>query len=196
MDDLIQIKCPNDGTILKVRNVPGIETKSVTCPVCRIKTPFTRFTVLTPPPVPGAAPMHSGNRKREATEYLYNDEPEKTTFHQINLSLGHLLDSASGRSYQLKPGRNVIGRKAQQSSADIMLDTSGNMSMSREHMVIDVRNIPSKGFVHYVSLYKEKVNKTYIGNEELQFGDCIILNDGDLIRLPGLDLKFRIPDNN
>ncbi len=66
--------------------------------------------------------------------------------------------------------------------------------MSREHIVIEVKKLPVKGFVHYVSLYKEKVNKTSIGNEPLLYGDCVVLNHGDIIKLPDATLRFEIPD--
>ena len=49
---------------------------------------------------------------------------------------------------------------------------------------------------HYLSLYKEKVNKTFVGNEPLVYGDCIILNHGDIIKLPDADLRFEIPNED
>ena len=68
--------------------------------------------------------------------------------------------------------------------------------MSREHIVIEIKKVPAKGFVHYLSLYKEKVNKTFVGNEPLVYGDCIILNHGDIIKLPDADLRFEIPNED
>lgn len=190
MDEIIKIKCPFDGAILSVKNQPGIETKNVTCPICKNKYPFTQF--------------------KRVTAKLYNEDPgteypdgagrpnyneEKTEIgQQPNFTLGKVTVAGAGRSYQLRPGRNVIGRKAQKSEADFQVDTNGSRSMSREHIVIDVKKVPLKGFVHYVSLYKEKVNKTLIGNESLLYGDCIVLNHGDIIKLPDATLKFEIPD--
>lgn len=100
----------------------------------------------------------------------------------------------NGVSFQLKPGRNIIGRKGQNSDANFQIDTADKRSMSREHIVIEVKKLPVKGFVHYVSLYKEKVNKTSIGNEPLLYGDCVVLNHGDIIKLPDATLRFEIPD--
>lgn len=37
------IKCPFCGTPLSVKNIPGIEKKNLTCPVCKCKAPFTSF---------------------------------------------------------------------------------------------------------------------------------------------------------
>jgi hypothetical protein len=68
--------------------------------------------------------------------------------------------------------------------------------MSREHVVIEVKRVAGKGFVHYLSLFKEKVNRTCINNDVLEYGDCVILKHGDIIHLPGIDLKFELPDSD
>lgn len=198
MDEIIQIKCPFDGAVLSVKNQPGIETKNVTCPICKHKYPFTQFRRVT---------SNSGNDDPD-TEYPGGDEHtnydgEHTSYggddkteigKQPNYTLGKVTVIGSGVSYQLRPGRNVIGRKGQKSEANFQIDTAEKRSMSREHIVIEVKKLPAKGFVHYVSLYKEKVNKTSIGNEPLLYGDCIVLNHGDMIKLPDATLRFEIPD--
>lgn len=43
MDDIIQIRCPFCRAILSVKNQPKIESKNVTCPVCKHKYPFPQF---------------------------------------------------------------------------------------------------------------------------------------------------------
>lgn len=198
MDEIIQIKCPFDGAVLSVKNQPGIETKNVTCPICKHKYPFTQFRRVT----------SNVNNEDPDTEYPGGDEQtnydgehtsyggeEKTEIgKQPNYTLGKVTVIGSGVSYQLKPGRNVIGRKGQKSDANFQIDTADKRTMSREHIVIEIKKLPIKGFVHYVSLYKEKVNKTYIGNEPLLYGDCIVLNHGDMIKLPDATLRFEIPD--
>ena len=80
------------------------------------------------------------------------------------------------------------------SEAGIQIYTADSRAMSREHIVIDVKNVPGKGFVHTLSLYKEKVNPTFIGSEPLVYGDRIVLTHGDVIRLPDTTLKFELPD--
>lgn len=196
MDELIQIKCPFDGAVLKVKNQPGIEGKNVTCPICKNTYPFTEFRRLTPvkntyqedpdTELPG---------KEENTHYKnYGQQDEKTKIQEGSDIIGTLLNTGNGDKYDLRLGHNVVGRKASKSTATISIDTGDKKAMSREHLVIDVKNVPGKGIVHYVSLAKEKVNKTYIGDEELQYGDCLVLNDGDLVRLPDATLKFVILD--
>lgn len=200
MDEIIQIKCPFDGAVLSVKYQAGIESKNVTCPICKNKYPFSQFRRVTP----------KSNYDEPSTQYPHGDEhtsygEEHTSYMgqgnsasgmYANYTLGKVSIAGSNCSYQLRSGRNVIGRKAQASSADWQINTGEKRSLSREHLVIEVKKVPSKGFVHYVSLYKEKVNKTYIGNEPLYYGDCIVLNHGDLLKLPDVTLLFEIPDED
>lgn len=178
MDDLIYIKCPFDGAVLSIKNQPGVESKNVTCPVCNHKFPFSQFKRV---------------YKKEGIETGGSGDGE-TQYDTGKCLLGKLTVVGTGTSYQLMPGRNVIGRKGTKSNADFQIDLAEKRSMSREHLVIEVKKVPSKGYVHYVSLFKEKVNKTFIGEEPLLYGDCVVLNHGDIIKLPDATLKFMIPD--
>ena len=195
MDEIIQIKCPFDGAVLSVKNQPGIETKNVTCPICKHKYPFTQFKKVIPANSNDDPDTEYPNGD-ESTSYAYGaGSDEKTDFGEMNFTLGKVKLIGTGISYQLKVGRNIIGRKGTKSNANFQIDTAEKRSMSREHIVIEVKKVPGKGFVHYVSLFKEKVNKTYIGNEPILYGDCIVLNHGDIIKLPDASLKFEIPDD-
>ena len=69
--------------------------------------------------------------------------------------------------------------------------------MSRQHLLIEVKKVAVTGFLHYVSLYGQKANATFVGNSRLEVGDCLVLNDGDIIRLPDnpdISVRFEIPD--
>lgn len=195
MDEIIQIKCPFDGAVLSVKNQPGIETKNVTCPICKHKYPFTQFRRVDQTSSNDDPDTEYPVGEEEKTSYAYgNKSSEETEIGSPNFTLGKLKILGGSGTYQLKPGRNIIGRRGQKSEANFQIDTGEKRSMSREHIVIDVKKVPGKGFVHYISLFKEKVNKTYIGNEPLVYGDCIILAHGDVIKLPDANLKFEIPD--
>ncbi|MBD5340084.1 MAG: FHA domain-containing protein [Bacteroides sp.] len=191
MTDLIRIKCPFDGAVLTVVNQPGLETKSVTCPICKHKYPFTQFKRISITAGSGD-PETDYDGLREHTEYTKSNQAGSAP--QLNYVLGRLRRVGTGESFQLKPGRNVIGRKAMKSTADFMIDTGAERTMSREHILIEIKSVPGKGMVHYLSLYKDKINPTYVGGEQLYYGDCIVLNSNKLINLPGVDLIFEIPD--
>lgn len=196
MDEIIQIKCPFDGAVLSVKYQQGMETKNVTCPVCKHKYPFTQFKRVTPTANnedPDTEYPEDGHAKYKGNKAGYERE-ETDIGDQPNYILGKVTVVGGGYSYQLRPGRNVIGRRGLKSGANFQIDTADKRSMSREHIVIDVKKLPAKGYVHYVSLYKEKVNATFIGNEPLLYGDCIVLNHGDKIKMPDATLRFEIPD--
>lgn len=191
MEELIKIKCPFDGAVLKVMNQPGIESKNVTCPICKHKYPFTEFKRVDDV-YSNEDPDTELPGGEEKTRY--RDSEETTSLNQPDFTIGELYIPSMNKVFRLSPGRNLIGRKATKTTATIQIDTGEKRSMSREHLVIDVKKVPAKGMVHYVSLAKEKVNKTMVGNEVLNYGDCFVLQNGDVIALPDVTLKFRIPD--
>lgn len=193
MNDILQIKCPFCGAVLSVKNQAGIATKTVTCPVCKKKNGFLDFIQINyNNPSVSNLPRYEN---REYTQYADSINYEHTPLTQPNYSIGELTNMENGEKYKLKPGKNIIGRKALKSVADIQIDTMGKRMLSREHILLEIKNVPTKGFVHYLSLFKENVNKTFINNEPLIFGDCMVLNDGDIVMLPDATLKFEIPDS-
>lgn len=178
MNDLIKIKCPNCSTILTVRNLPGIETKSVKCPVCQRKSRFVDFATYTPPAI-------------------VDDPGTDTGGGSANFSIGRLVMLPEGNHFQLKMGRNVIGRKANTSKADIQIPVNDpDNRMSREHLIVDVSQVPGKGIVHNLSLYKEQVNETRVNNNVLEYRESIPLAPNAVIQMPGnVSLRFEIVNN-
>ena len=187
MEETVKIGCPNCGSVLMVKYVSGIETKSVLCPVCKQSTAFTKFRKIEslandePTQYPGG------------TSSKPQEEAEPTQYAKKNTEIGRII--ADGRIYPLRLGKNVIGRKSGTSSATIQL-TTASKRLSREHIVIDVKNVPGVGIAHHVSLYKKVVNVTFVNNIQLEFGDVIVLNTHDIIKLPDIDVKFEIPDED
>lgn len=193
MMETVKIKCPCCGVILAVKSQSGLEDKSITCPVCKEKNPYESFKMIE---MSGGKsehteyphqPMHNKNDKEE-TKFKIGDSAQNFTLGKLVLPNGQL-------PYTLQPGKNIIGRKAKASTANCQISTGENKRMSREHLVIDVKKVPGKGFVHYASLFKQKVNDTFINDEKLEFGDCIVLQHGDTLRLPDVIVKFVIPDD-
>lgn len=201
---VVRIKCPWCSSVLSVKMLPGIENKSVNCPVCKHKSPFTQFQQVTVgstsqprpqqpqrddstnygggiPPLGGGAPGAFG-----ADKTAYGPSGGGTTELPplADDRIGYLEVPSTGESFRLLPGRNIIGRKAKQSNANIQINTAEKM-ISREHFVIDVQSSPTKGNVHIISLAKEQVNPTFVGSNRLEYKDALLLNSGDIVRLPG-----------
>ncbi len=171
----MKIGCPVCGAVLTVREVAGMESMSVTCPVCKTRSPFRDFRKVAGPPEGDQDTQLGG------PAIPRNNAPGRLSV--VGMSL----------SYQLMPGRNVIGRKAGGSGAHFQIPCN-DRRMSREHLVIEVSKVPGGGFAHHASLFKERVNPTYIGGTRLEWGDKVELEGGCVIRLPGMDLRFDIPD--
>lgn len=179
--ETIDVKCPWCSATLRIRQAPGMESKKITCPNCKQTSPFLQFKKAVTIEDESATCFRSSN---------YNSQNLKSE----NLIIGRLIIPLSGVSFQLKPGKNIIGRKATASSAHFQIPTGENKRLSREHLIIEVKRLPSIGFRHSVSLYKERVNKTFINNTQLLYGDTLILQHGDIIKLPDLNVRFELPD--
>ncbi len=171
-EETIRIGCPVCGSILTVKNQPGIESKRATCPVCGKTSSFASFKRI----------GDTGD-----------DEPTQYPFAEVSHTLGRLCAEGGALTFQLRLGANLIGRKASGSSASIQLPCPGKRT-SREHLVVEAREMPGRGLVHYVYINKEQVNPTYIGNCQLEYGDRLVLNHNDIIKLPDMELRFELPD--
>lgn len=174
-----------------MKNQPDIETKSVTCPICKQKSPFVAFKTVNANADPGTdlpgRKQHSGDNTQfdERTTGAWNGGGAAV--------LGMLSVVGTGQAFVLRPGRNVIGRKAQASAANFQIATGEGKRMSREHLVIDVNQVGTE-YMYIAKLYKEHVNDTFINDGKLCYGDCIVLKNGDIIHLPDADLKFNFRD--
>ena len=189
--ETMKIKCPGDGLILTIKYVPGIENKFLTCPKCGRKRKISEYINL--------SDIHFKNSQDEGTdsdETPYDDS-EHSEYKKIkyNPNIGKIVIKSTGQTFQLKLGRNVIGRNSPQSTSDFKINCT-TRRMSRNHLVIDVVKESLKGMVHYVSLYKAAVNPTFIGEMKLEYGDKIPLNDKAVIKLPDVEATFIIPDED
>lgn len=179
--DGIRIKCPYCSAVLVVKGGPGLENRRLTCPVCKETSPFSSFKTVV--------------SKVEKTVYPGSDTDEEDTDTDIERS----SDGTAGRlrpsdlhlpPFQLKVGKTVIGRKASSSKADIQIPTGESRRMSREHLMIEVKKTPDRGYIHYLSMCKENLNATFLNDERIEFGDCFALKDGDVLQLPDMTLTF------
>ena len=191
MNDIIQIQCPDDGAVLAITNQPGLENKRVTCPVCKKSRPFTQYKKINSKGSKDDTALPESNGEKTTPGYGGCDQHN---FTMENRSLGRLAVISTGEHYPLRSGRQVIGRKASSSQADIQIDTGDGRHMSRSHMVIEVSYVKGKGFVHCAKLFKDQCNDTFVNSVKLEAGDSIVLHHGDVLRLPDAELKFEIPD--
>ncbi len=173
--EIIQIKCPNCGAKLRAKMVEGIEKKSPICPVCKEKSPFNDYIKVSPNANEGATDYGAITKSSNANE------------------IGQLrvVGDPENKVYKLKEGKNIVGRKATTTNATLQLEMpAGGNRVSREHFIINVNPISPHTYRHSISLYKQQVNETFVGDIELEYGICLVLKHGDLIRIPGMTLRF------
>ncbi|MCH5223542.1 MAG: FHA domain-containing protein [Muribaculaceae bacterium] len=175
----INVKCPWCSAVLKIKAAPGIDNASLCCPVCKKTSPFSQFKKFV---------------AEESETQFVNHPGSGNSASGLKSVIGKLVIPSKGIAFQLKLGRNIIGRKASTSTANFQISTGESKRLSREHIIIDVKRLSSGGVAHHVSLVKERVNKTYLNNSELTFGDTLILQNGDMIKLPDVNILFELPD--
>ena len=179
--ETLDVKCPWCSALLRIKSAKRMEGKNITCPICKHTSPFTQFKKII-------------QAEEESETCLPGTDGNTPNLSQENIIIGRLIIPITGISYQLLPGKNIIGRKASASTANFQIETGENKRMSREHLIIEVKRVSTTGFIHLVSLYKERVNKSFINSTELLWGDTLILQHGDIINLPDIDMRFELPD--
>lgn len=174
--ETLKIKCPNCGAMLTIRNMEGLETKSVTCPVCKKQSRYIDFKQ----PAPTPPPMEEDRTMLGDNLGIHTPQAEKP---------GALVDNETGKTYALSAGLNIIGRRAMSSDANVQIDTT-DRTMSRKHCAIEAKPAQGKpGYFHYLSNAANK-NATYVGTQKLEDGDRIVLQGGEKIRMGGVTLTF------
>lgn len=182
----IKIKCPSCGGLLSLKTELLNFNINVICPICKISSPLKSYKRI------------KDNLTQDYTEYPDSDDVTRMGVDEKNGVVGQLnIQGTACSSFVLKMGRNVVGRMAKSSTADIQIpiQTEERSRTSREHLVVDVAKVCGKGVVHYLSLYpKARINETLLNGEKLSGVDRIPLKHGDIIALPDINLIFEIPD--
>lgn len=194
-DNKILVKCPNCSQRLNINVVPGLANKKLTCPACKEVSPFSSFILLQKSPAP-AAPQggqamsdDAGRTQIVANNVSHEDSSRTMVAANVNGRVGRFIAVAGNLApMQLKEGRNILGRENSTAAVDIALPAQYKY-VSRQHLIIDVKRT-AIGYVHTVMLCKSEVNRTYVNSMQLAYGDQVILNDGDIVKLPDLSLRF------
>ena len=182
------IRCPFCSAGLKFTPKPGAEPKNLKCPNCHQLQPFSAYKAYSP----NAAPKPGYPTGGDTDTQLPGFGAMAGSVQRIGRI--KLLDG--NKLFQLRIGRNVIGRKAASSQADIQIDTGEGRGMSREHIVILVDTSMGAGYAHKLSLFKKQVNDTFVDGQKLFYGDTLLLKHGMTIKLPDAVLMFDMPDSD
>ncbi|MFI3267272.1 MAG: FHA domain-containing protein [Rikenellaceae bacterium] len=181
MENVQKIKCPVCGAVLTIKTIPGLENKSISCPICKVTSKFTDYK----------KPSETVSKPEEDVKTAYfngNNASQQTGAN--NNTIGQLRHVDSRKLYSLKLGTNIVGRKAVTSKADVQIDTN-DKTMSRSHSLIEVIKLDNGAYVHHFSNANNK-NETFLDSQKVGTGDKFILNDGDTIKMANVVLKFVI----
>jgi len=223
MSEKIIIKCPKGcGYETTVDFKEDLLKKPLRCPNCKRSSPFTEWmsVVLEKPVVPEKPVIPEKPIVPEVPvvpdEPIASDEPvvpDEPIDPEVPVAsdesvaplspvipvapssetLGRVEMLSTGAFCFLRPGKNIIGREASSSAADIQIpDVTGKRRMSREHLVIEVTT--ENGYTQYYAyLYKPQVATTFVNDVELQYEKKTLLKDGDVIRFYYEALRIHIP---
>lgn len=119
-------------------------------------------------------------------------EPETVLIQPLRNSIGQLFVFANADTpeqiFPLYDGVAIVGRKSSVSGSTIGIIT-GDKSMSREHIRIEVKKEPKGGYKHYLSDNNSK-NRTLYNSNYLEDGETVVLNNNDEIIIGHTVLRF------
>lgn len=169
---MISVKCPHCHVGLKIDEgkIP-LNLPSFNCPKCK-------------------KPIQVSSLPLDKSSAIPSTETE--VIHPLRKSSGKLIVIAntdtSEQIFSLHEGLYTIGRKSKASNAAIQIIT-GDKSMSREHLRLEVKKDAKGGFKHYLSDNNSK-NHTLYNSNYLEDGEVVVLNNNDEIIIGRTVLRF------
>lgn len=185
MNQFIRIKCPFCGAVLKVRQQPGLERASITCPVCKRKSLFSGFQKV----------VEQGSEETELPGGSSAGTEKTEVGRPVVSYIGSIVEK-SGKRWTLHLGVNTIGRKLQSPPQQVdipITDYTGEKKMSRCHAKIEVVRLANGAYKHIIYNWQNK-NATSIGGDVMEPADRIVLHNGMVVKLANVDVRFVIED--
>lgn len=180
--DTILVTCPNCRTRLSIKNEPGIQEKTLACPICKFKAKVSQYML-----------GQAGKGGQGAS-----DDPTQLPAHleqQVKNDTGQMRVIQTDQICELRLGSQVIGRLASSGNADLQIgsDNYKDMYMSRRHVQIDVVKNPKGGVEHHLVEIGSK-NIIKLNGKDIQRGDKIVLKFGDKLTLGETDIILEETD--
>lgn len=192
-----RIQCPQCQTVLDVKNSLEEDEKTISCPRCRTelrvkfrkKEPVEAHTFY-------AQPKHRPQYDNGETQLggggmggYSGDETQLGGRSNGNKRSCQAQLSLNGTIYTLNEGRNTVGRRANNPPQATVQLATNDMTMSREHIAINVTTMPDGTKKVVLSNYKNK-NITSINGMQIENGDAIRLSDGNIITMGCTTVNF------
>jgi DNA-directed RNA polymerase subunit M/transcription elongation factor TFIIS len=208
--DSQKVKCPKCGHDDSILNFPPPQNRQVQCPKCKailsvyttakgmLKCPGCKHeTDVQNYPAPDTSKSHDVFSSGEIGTDLYvkTGTPAGANGQLLKPGVLMLIKGeyvCSPGIIRLQRGANTIGRNASSPKASILLD-SKDPFMSRLHTAVDLVMKSDGTFVHNLS-DAGSANGTWHNDEQLEKGDRIILQPGDIIRIGHTMFEFKIDE--
>ena len=171
---MISIKCPHCQVGLKVdEGKLPLGITSFKCPKCKQTIPISLV-------------MEKKNGMSDDSETILI-QPVKETSGTLTVLSAPDTDE---QVFPLHEGVFVVGRNSSASNANIKIKT-GDRSMSREHIRIEVKKDEIIVNKHYLSDNNSK-NHTLYNSNYLDEGEIVVLNNNDEIIIGHTILRFNV----
>jgi Zn ribbon nucleic-acid-binding protein len=170
------VKCPSCEVVLEVKNSKNEEVKIINCPQCgtALRVRFPKQT----------------NEAMDAETHIAGvNRGSETIIANVKNASGKAVIVCEGKRYELREGSQIVGRKANTLMADVQLDVADRY-MSRLNGIINVRKAGGQLLVS-IANHKNQ-NPIKVGMVQLQPGDEIILNDGDVFTMGKTTMTLKI----
>lgn len=202
------ITCPRCQKRLQVNNAKMVPEKIISCPSCQTKLQV-KFEKRDVPQQPVMQPIYHTPQQPAEKETQYPGMPpaggyagqpqmpdslvqqpmpnRSATSQGPKYKIGHL--ECMGRTYQLKPGRNTVGRAATTNDAMVQIFTGTDNTMSRLHAIINVVQTEN-GYGATIKHYEGATNATTIDGKTLTKYDEPFLKPGQIIRMGLMEVRY------
>ena len=175
------VKCDSCGLTLNVPQKNNDPVRIIRCPNCshQLRVEFGPQSEDSGETVYGGG--KTNNRQSQASE------AGATIYAQKKIISKGML-KCDGKLYPLHIGRNIVGRKAPSSEADVQID-SIDRRISRQHAIIKMTRVADGTLRTLISCTKDRLT-TIVGGQSLSVGDEVILTNGINLTLGQTSLVY------
>ena len=173
----IYIDCPECHQQLSFNEVAGYQNMVVECPKCHFKANVS---------------VYQGGLQARGAHGADDMATQLVMPPSSSADVGQIRVTSSNEIQWLKPGSNIIGRRAETGTADIKI--SNDMYMSRRHVRIDVVK-KLLGYEHHLVEINSK-NIVKLNGKPINRGDILVIRFGDTLTLGKTDIILESRDDD
>ena len=184
----IEIKCPFCKQPVSIMVLTDVESMKKTCPHCQ-KTITIRFNKKD-------VRMDSSQTRQQSSggssdgERQAEKNSDETELGNVLINSGKPFLVIGNQRFQLKEGRNTVGRRSDDSTATLQIPTD-DLYMSRVNAIIEISKVTGNKWYVTVSSCNER-NLVKVNQRTLKMGERLVLQPSYVIRLGHTDVGFTL----